>query len=287
MTDVSKRSFAELAELARALDGPSYGTLARGEVRLVAALRQPRQRALLGGGRLVLAVALFVAGVVAVPVLRARKGTAIVPEPPVVVIPSAGPAPVPSLAELPAAAPAMSLSPSAPRVDRRAPPRAPSEPSAHVASAYKGWELLVAQGRSAEVVAAAKEVGLDSTIDTASPSSLSALADAARYEHDDSLAKRCYVTLRRRFPGSAEGGRSAFFLGRLMEGTSPAEAATWFETYGAESPSGPFAEDALARTMVILRTVDPGRARSAATTYLRRFPGGALAARATAIVEGR
>jgi hypothetical protein len=107
-----------------------------------------------------------------------------------------------------------------------------------------------------------------------------ALADAARYLHERSLARRGLLAERSRFGGTADARGAAFVLGRMADdGGSRDEAIRWYDTYLTESPRGSFAAEALGRKLVALvESGDTVGARSVAKEYLARFPHGAHAA---------
>jgi len=94
--------------------------------------------------------------------------------------------------------------------------------------------------------------------------------------------------MRMRFPSSPAAGTTAFTLGRIVfekEHDYP-QAATWFETYLREQPTGPLMGDAFGRLMEArLRAGDTPRARASAEQYLRRFPRGPYSAEARGILS--
>ncbi len=138
------------------------------------------------------------------------------------------------------------------------------------------WPRLIAGGDFAAVVKEAQGRGLDSVLAGASAADLNALADAARYIRQNDLARQALLGLRARFAGTSRASDAAFFLGRLAE-SSPAAthaAVRWYETYLAESPRGPYADEALGRQVAILARTDRVRARAAAAAYLERLPHG-------------
>ncbi|HKO53042.1 MAG TPA: FecR domain-containing protein [Polyangiaceae bacterium] len=148
-----------------------------------------------------------------------------------------------------------------------------------------GWPHLVAQGDFERVLAAAHKRGIDSVLSSGTQAELSALADAARYGRNTQLARRTLLAERKRFPGAAAARGAAFFLGGI-EPDGSAAALTWYETYLAESPRGPYASQALGRRMMIVPR-QGGSAASAplAREYLQRFAQGPYASAAHKILE--
>jgi TolA-binding protein len=148
------------------------------------------------------------------------------------------------------------------------------------------WPELVRRGQFAAVVEAARARGVDTTLSNASARDLRALADAARYGSETSLAERALRSIRRRFPGSGESAAAAFLIGRTEESAGDLGGADrWYETYLEEARGGELAADALAGRM---RVAGPLRgneaAKALALEYLHRYPGGVHAARAKKIV---
>jgi hypothetical protein len=148
------------------------------------------------------------------------------------------------------------------------------------------WKELFEKGDYSGAMAAAEAAGLDEMLATADLDDLTKLADAARYARKGGDATRILVAVRARFAGSERSRIAAFLLGRVsmeIEG-SPRDARRWFETYLAEDPDGPLAEEALGR-LIDARKEAGARAgaREAATLYLTRHPDGVFAdlARAT------
>jgi FecR protein len=164
--------------------------------------------------------------------------------------------------------------------------RAPAKPNAHPEDVGETWPALLASGDYDAVMADARRRGLETTLDRASAKGLAALADAARYRRDDATARRTLLAERRRFHGSTLAREAAFLLGRMDETQhDPAAAVDWFEKYATEDPRGRYVSEALGRTMILLAAASPDRARPAAEDYLLRFPSGAYAGRARAIVK--
>jgi hypothetical protein len=149
------------------------------------------------------------------------------------------------------------------------------------------WSALVAAGDFARVVREAQAEDTGRALVSRPLADLRALGDAARYAGDTALADRAYVTVRARFPSSADSCTAAFLLGRVAEEQEHVseKALRWYDAYLEEAPDGPFAGDALGRKMLITsksRGAAPGAdaARALAERYLRRFPSGPYGAAA-------
>ncbi len=168
------------------------------------------------------------------------------------------------------------------------PPAAPAapEPSAQPAPAT-GWRALALNARYKEALAAAELEGFDAICGSAGVGDLQSLSYAARLGGSATRAVQALTALRRRFPGSAEAGAAAFMLGRMAQdgARDHAGAASWFNRYLAEQPSGAFAADAAGRLVEAEdRMGDDASARRAATRYLTLYPGGPHAAYARGVL---
>jgi len=167
------------------------------------------------------------------------------------------------------------------------PPRA-SAVSGRSAAPGPGWDALVAKGRSADVVRDAESLGVGSVLASRSGADLKALGQAARYTGDRALALRAFTALRERFANSEAGRPASFFIARIQEEQgSVREALRWLSIYLGEAPRGVYAAEALGRRLMLTERVS-GRAAAAplAKEYLERFPQGAYAASARAILQG-
>jgi TolA-binding protein len=154
-------------------------------------------------------------------------------------------------------------------------PSAPPVPDASPAVA--SWRSLVKSGRSAEAFAAAQREGFDGVCQKADAASLALLAEAARHAGAPRQSEQALVSLRRRFPGSAEAALATFGLGRLQfdEFGAYAAAARSFRAYLKERPGGPMTREALGRLMeASQREGDVAGAKAAAERYLRDYPSG-------------
>ena len=189
--------------------------------------------------------------------------------------PAAGSAAAPIAAAPPVAA--------APDVDTTLAPRAAHETSA------PSWDALVAKGQFADVVREAETLGIDSVTDRRGPSDLKALGQAARYVGKRALSLRAFSALRERNRGTDSARQAAFFLARLQEEQgNQAEALRWLGTYVAEAPRGVYAAEAYGRRLNLTeRLRGPAAAVPLAREYLERFPQGAYAQTARALVEHR
>jgi len=170
---------------------------------------------------------------------------------------------------------------------------APPPPARELAPMVKArrterWRELLAAGRLLEGLRAAEHANFDRVCQTATAKELLALADAGRFFGSSKRAIAALVAMRMRFPSSPAAGTTAFTLGRIVfekEHDYP-QAATWFETYLREQPTGPLMGDAFGRLMEArLRAGDAPRARASAEQYLRRFPQGPYSAEARGILS--
>jgi ferric-dicitrate binding protein FerR (iron transport regulator) len=142
------------------------------------------------------------------------------------------------------------------------------------------WTQRVASGDFSTVINAAQSRGVDGVLAQASLADLVALADAARYTGNTSIAQRALQAQRTRFAGSSSARAAAFLMGRIAEDQQHdgASALSWYNTYLKEAPQGAFAAEALGRRLVLLeRTAGAAAARDSAENYLRRFPDGPYA----------
>lgn len=190
-----------------------------------------------------------------------------------VAAPVAEVAPPPTLAPPVAVIPALAPAPQA----RTA--------AAHPSHAARSWPSALASGDFAFIVADA-ERDLPRALRASSSDDLAALADAARYQRRDDLARNALETQRRRFHGSPRAADAAFFLGRLDEndGEGLIRALRWYDRYLDEAPTGSYAAEALGRKMVATRDLyGVAEARGVADEYVRQFPHGSYAGAAQAL----
>ena len=113
---------------------------------------------------------------------------------------------------------------------------------------------------------------------TPTASELLALSDAARGQGQPDRAALLLRDLRKRFPRTDEASIAAYTLGVTAFDQARAfdEAATWFETYLRERPSGSLAAEALGRWMECESALGHAeRAAVVAKRYLAEYPAGA------------
>ncbi len=150
------------------------------------------------------------------------------------------------------------------------------------------WGTRLAEGQAAGIVAEARRRGLSKILRSSSSEDLAALADAARFERDEGLARRALLSQRRRFPGSGRAAEASFLLGRLDDGRGEgsAHALGWYDKYLEEAPGGAYVSEALGRKMMVLeRSGRQAQATRIAKDYLQRFPGGTYSHAAQALVR--
>ncbi len=178
---------------------------------------------------------------------------------------------------------------------------APKEPissnAAPTASAPEGeartaedFRELARNAKYSDALALAEELGFESLTNSLNATDLALLANAARYQKQPGKARLALLALRRRFPRSSEAGTATFLLGRLAaeQGQDYSAAAKWFLTYSQEYPKGPMAAEALGRRVQVLAISGQNQvARDAAEQYLKLYPGGAYAAVAQGVLDGR
>ncbi len=186
------------------------------------------------------------------------------------------PRPAPLASDVSAAQP--SSAPATPSVVSAPPARSSSS------SSSSSWAERVATGDFDGVLDEADARGIDAVLGGASATELMALADAARYGGRASLATQALKSVRSRFAGTRSASTAAFLLGRLAEDGGRADAA--IALYDATlAEGGSFAGEALGRKMLLIkRRSGAVAARSVAEQYLARFPKGAFAAQAKAIL---
>lgn len=151
----------------------------------------------------------------------------------------------------------------------------------------ESWTELLAHGEFAQIVDDAQSQGVGNALSGRSASELKALAQAARYTGDSSLARRTWGAIRRRFDGQSQATQAAFFLARIEEGSgNTTSALRLFDAYLKQAPSGVYASEALGRKVALLsRSSNRARVESTAREYLRRFPRGPYAELARSVVN--
>jgi TolA-binding protein len=187
--------------------------------------------------------------------------------------------------------PAAPPSGSVPARDEAPPPASAAPPPAGGSAGHwspERWGTRLAEGRADLIVADARRIGLARVLERSNSEELAALANAARYQHDDALARRVLLTQRRRFPSSSRASEASFLLGRLDDesGGDIGGALRWYDRYLAEAPGGAYVSEALGRKMMALqRSKRHEQAAEIAADYLRRFPAGTYAHAARALVR--
>ncbi|HET9960635.1 MAG TPA: tetratricopeptide repeat protein [Polyangiaceae bacterium] len=146
---------------------------------------------------------------------------------------------------------------------------------------------LVAKGRFAEVVSAAESQGLEQVLREKSASELNALGHAANYTGRSQLAVQAWTALRKRFAAHRTARQAAFFLGRIQEQQGRLnEALGWLDTYLAEARKDSYVPEAAGRRLLLVQKLEgPLVAQKAAREYLERFPNGAYASNARALLS--
>jgi hypothetical protein len=205
---------------------------------------------------------------------------------------SAAPAPFSSAAAAPFSSAAAAPFSSA------APPRPDAAVSASALPAVRAATLpplppralseRVISGEAAAIVAEVEREGLDAVAARSSPAELVTVADAARYARKPALALAALRLVRARHRGTREAVLAAFHLGRIDDDEGrPGAALVWYDAYLKESGgAGPFAPEVRGRQMLATaRVAGPAAARALAAEYLRLYPEGPYASRASALVS--
>lgn len=94
-------------------------------------------------------------------------------------------------------------------------------------SSRLNWPAMLADGQAAAIVADARRRGLAQVLSSSSSEDLAALADAARFERNDGLARRALLVQRQRFPGTGRAAEASFLLGGLTTGRTRARPGRW------------------------------------------------------------
>jgi hypothetical protein len=180
-------------------------------------------------------------------------------------------------------APAESVARSAPAMT----PAVRSAASANRAPSSTSWASQLARGDFAGVLDEAQRRGIERTLAEAPLPDLAALADAARYSRRAEIARAALGAERSRFAGSMPAHDAAFFLGGLSESSGDDVAALdGYDTYLRESPSGPYASQALGRKLLLVHKLHGvEEARPIAAAYLTRFHDGPYADYAHKVVQ--
>lgn len=142
---------------------------------------------------------------------------------------------------------------------------------------YGAWRELAKSGDLRRAFAAAEARGFQGVCDSASPSDLLVLGDAARLSGRPDRATEALLALRQRYPRDPRRAAAAFALGKVAFDQRHAygQAAEWFATSVREQPNGPLAREASGRQLEALRNAgDSAGAQRAAREYLARYPDG-------------
>jgi transmembrane sensor len=151
---------------------------------------------------------------------------------------------------------------------RPVPARPPASPTA--AQTREGWRELARDGeydRAYAVIAAVRD----------EPEELLLAADVKRLSHHPAEAIEPLRAVVRDHASDPRAPLAAFTLGRVLleELGRPAEAADAFADAVRLAPSGPMAEDALAREVEAQsRAGEPAAAKRLAQQYVAQFPTG-------------
>jgi len=154
-------------------------------------------------------------------------------------------------------------------------------PDARGGSQAATWQEHLRGGRRTAAFAALDELG-PTALDRAGAPDLWTLAHAARLGGRPELAERALLSLRNRHGAR---GQTAFLLGKVAAdqlGAGPG-AIKWFQTYLAEEPRGPLAEQALGRLIELQAGTRAGK--RAAKEYLARYPSGGYASFARSLLR--
>lgn len=147
------------------------------------------------------------------------------------------------------------------------------DPPARAAAPKPKW-IALAQSGDFDAAYTAMKRSRDAA---RSPAELMLAADAARLSRHASDAVAPLERLLTDYPNDARAPLAAFTLGRVQldDLGRPREAARSFARARLLGPSGPIAEDALAREVESLsRSGDLARSQEAAATYLAKYPKG-------------
>lgn len=137
------------------------------------------------------------------------------------------------------------------------------------------WKSHLQREEYAQAVVWIEKQGISGFADQASLADLQAMANAARYAGRGQSAVVLLVSLRTRFPGTAQASTAAFLMGRVYSEQLKDQraAVAWFSTYLAEVPSGSLVEEALGRRMdAAQRAGMTAEAKKSAATLVERYP---------------
>lgn len=164
---------------------------------------------------------------------------------------------------------------AAPSAQEPAPRLEPSAASAPRARSQTPWRTLAEQGDYDAAFARLSAEGPSAVRDNVADLLLA--ADVARFSGHPADAVRQLERVLRAHAGDSRAPVAAFTLGRTLldELGRPREAAEAFATARRLAPSGPLAQDALAREVESWsRAGEPSLARERARQYIERYPSG-------------
>lgn len=178
------------------------------------------------------------------------------------------PLPAPAVSDVPGPSPERRPAPAASSVASNAavalPDAIPSVPE---------WQRLAKRGQYPAAYDSAQQLGIATLAQSASAPAMLALAEVCRFAGHASESMVVLTKLRQRYADSNEAAVAAFQLGRLS--SDGQLAASWFRNYLKERPNGELAREASGRLIEALeRAGDRVGARSAAESYLARYPSG-------------
>lgn len=172
-------------------------------------------------------------------------------------------------------------------VAEQAPLKTDPRPTAVSPASTEDFVKLGAQGQFKTIVTIARKRGVSQVLGTHAAPQLQELAQAARYTGQLALAEKTWQTMRQRFTGQPLAVNAGFFLGRLAEQRGQhSTALAHFETYLRESPRGVYAAEAWGRKLQVTQSTNgPEAAQGVARQYLQRYPAGAYAKTARALLR--
>ena len=150
-------------------------------------------------------------------------------------------------------------------------PQATAQAKAPQAVAMQTWTELARDGHFDEAYAVLGDAPVRDVADE-----LLLAADVKRLSHHPAEAVAPLQKVVRDHGGDPRAPLAAFTLGRVLleELARPAEAATAFARADSLAPTGPLAEDAVAREVEALSRAHDPRAHEVAEQYVARFPQG-------------
>lgn len=148
-------------------------------------------------------------------------------------------------------------------------------------TADASWPEMLRAGQRKAAFGALDRLG-PAALEQAGSQDLWDLAHAARLGGRPELAERALLSLREKHGAR---GQTAFLLGKVSADQlhRAPEAIKWFQTYLAEAPQGPLAEQALGRLVELQGGTRAGK--RAAKEYLARYPEGAYASFARSLLR--